>query len=762
MKYEQQLKSRMIPSWHLYYMAYSQLKQLLKQKSDHWLIQDEEEFENILGSELSKVCRFLRHQLDRINEQTHQLEKQLQQERQRHQQQQQCISTTAENNNGDSFVVDDGFAAQVTELVFELHDTTQFLHSNKTAFDKMVKKHDRYTSFSIQHRYNHLITASSLDTYTKQMDTLMVRLCYLYDLCRQPQQQPDIVPDHSANDNSQQQQKLHCTTFWIHPDNINEVKAICLFHLSMLPSIYPYDSNPSTTTAHPQGEKDHNNNITSVYLDNGNFDLYKKQVELCNNYNTTFLWKDAADLDDWNSNRMVRCRWYGHDTSTMHLERQQSHGTGNQQRCIIDGVSEASYLDTRHGTNTVVNTSTGSRHLDNTYHQIQHSIRQQHLEPKCRTTCQRTTFQQRGSTTLRLHIDTNITLSKISSRNSNNNKNQKHQGTGLGENKTHTFPYGLLTIDHQVAPCTANWLVELLSSHLVYPVPRFSTFVHAISLFYGDQLALSFLSPWWLLSVPKDIRKAPCNHIGLSRSASTRPLINGHRQASFKQLTAAAAAAAATTTSNQHIAIPLMHPTVYSHTNEVQHEASPGRSTWWPLRLRLRRQPQQNDHQRLKSYEDGTLLLTKELPTTSITDLSSTTIISKGKKTDTANTSKGKREVNMDAAVKNNRMTEPKTYFANERTFISWLQFCAVLLTVALSLFNHGDRTSRWMGAMFLFMTCVLACYAQGRFQYRSWQLRTRRYVLRYDDVFGPTVLCCFLVIAMMINIYLRLPLFEI
>ncbi|ORZ19360.1 hypothetical protein BCR42DRAFT_409635 [Absidia repens] len=567
MKYEQQLKSRMIPSWHLYYMAYSQLKQLLKQK---------EEFENILGSELSKVCRFLRHQLDRINEQTHQLE-----------------SNSSRSDNGTS---NSNYNNKVTELVFDLHDTTQFLHANKTAFDKMVKKHDRYTSFSIQHRYKQLITASSLDTYTKQMDTLMVRLCYLYDLCREPQQQPDTVPEHAANDNSQQQQNYI---------------AICLFHLSMLSSIYPSNSNPPTPTTQPQGDKDCSNNITSVYLDNSNFDLYKKHVELCNDYNTTFLGMNAEDLDDWNSNRMI---------------------------------------------------SGGNIH---------------------------------------------------SSSSSSNNKTQKNQGTGLGENKTHTFPYGLLTIDHQVAPCAGNWLAQLLSSHLVYPVPRFSTFVHAISLFYSDQLALSFLSPWWLLSVPKDIRKSPCNHIGLSRTASARPLINGHRQASFEQLTAAAAA-----TSSQHIAIPLMHPTVYdtthSHTKEVEHDASPYCRAWWPLRLRQRRQPQQkNDHQQLKLYDKDAMLLTNQLPTTSITELSSTTIISKGKKKDIANnTNKGKKELNMNAAVKNNRMTEPKTYFANERTFITWLQFCAVLLTVALSLFNHGDWISRWMGAMFLFMTCLLACYS--------------------------------------------------
>jgi uncharacterized membrane protein YidH (DUF202 family) len=42
---------------------------------------------------------------------------------------------------------------------------------------------------------------------------------------------------------------------------------------------------------------------------------------------------------------------------------------------------------------------------------------------------------------------------------------------------------------------------------------------------------------------------------------------------------------------------------------------------------------------------------------------------------------------------------EPKTFFANERTFISWLQFCALLLTVALNLMNFApDDSTRVVG----------------------------------------------------------------
>lgn len=39
--------------------------------------------------------------------------------------------------------------------------------------------------------------------------------------------------------------------------------------------------------------------------------------------------------------------------------------------------------------------------------------------------------------------------------------------------------------------------------------------------------------------------------------------------------------------------------------------------------------------------------------------------------------------------------------------------------------------------------------------------MRTGRYILRYDDLYGPTVLCICLVTALLVNFYLRVPLMR-
>ncbi|KAG0166358.1 vacuolar transporter chaperone [Apophysomyces sp. BC1034] len=115
---------------------------------------------------------------------------------------------------------------------------------------------------------------------------------------------------------------------------------------------------------------------------------------------------------------------------------------------------------------------------------------------------------------------------------------------------------------------------------------------------------------------------------------------------------------------------------------------------------------------------------------------------------------------NMETSTKKKKKTkgckvEPKAFFANERTFISWLQFCALLLTVALNLLNFGDRVSRISGATFMVVSAILALYALGRYQYRAWHLR-KRSKARYDDVYGPVALCLLIVLALLLNFYLR------
>jgi uncharacterized membrane protein YidH (DUF202 family) len=70
---------------------------------------------------------------------------------------------------------------------------------------------------------------------------------------------------------------------------------------------------------------------------------------------------------------------------------------------------------------------------------------------------------------------------------------------------------------------------------------------------------------------------------------------------------------------------------------------------------------------------------------------------------------------------------EPKVFFANERTFLSWLHFCIVLGGLALGLLNFGDRVGQISGIIFTVVAMMFIIYALMLYQWRAHQIRNRR-----------------------------------
>jgi uncharacterized membrane protein YidH (DUF202 family) len=104
---------------------------------------------------------------------------------------------------------------------------------------------------------------------------------------------------------------------------------------------------------------------------------------------------------------------------------------------------------------------------------------------------------------------------------------------------------------------------------------------------------------------------------------------------------------------------------------------------------------------------------------------------------------------------KTKKKIEPKVFFANERTFINWLQFSGLMLSLSLGLINFGDSVSKSSGGLFIVIAMFMAGYSLLRFQYRSWQIRMRSNS-RFDDMYGPAVLCFVLILALIVNLALR------
>lgn len=98
---------------------------------------------------------------------------------------------------------------------------------------------------------------------------------------------------------------------------------------------------------------------------------------------------------------------------------------------------------------------------------------------------------------------------------------------------------------------------------------------------------------------------------------------------------------------------------------------------------------------------------------------------------------------------------EPKVFFANERTFLSWMNFTVVLGALAIGMLNFGDRPAFISAFLFTGVALVTMLYALFTYHWRAKSIR-RRGQAGFDDRFGPTFLAIILTLAVVVNFVLR------
>ncbi|KAF2759447.1 putative vacuolar transporter chaperon Vtc1 [Pseudovirgaria hyperparasitica] len=99
---------------------------------------------------------------------------------------------------------------------------------------------------------------------------------------------------------------------------------------------------------------------------------------------------------------------------------------------------------------------------------------------------------------------------------------------------------------------------------------------------------------------------------------------------------------------------------------------------------------------------------------------------------------------------------EPKVFFANERTFLSWLNFTVILGGLAVGLLNFGDKTGRISAGIFTIIAMAAMLYALYQFHWRAKSIRQRGQA-GFDDKLGPTLLSLALLGAVIVNFVLRI-----
>ncbi|KAI9486827.1 MAG: VTC domain-containing protein [Benjaminiella poitrasii] len=729
MKFGEHLQQEIFPPWRLSYISYDVLKKDLKTRQlDHkWNGEDEDEFVKKLENELEKVYDFVSAKLSEVEARISYCERTIQT----------FIDNPSWSSDQNWTLMDDA----LTEVLFDVNDLAKFTRLNYIGFQKIIKKHDKWTGLHLKQDFIPQLRSKPLDK--QRFDVAIVFISALHDICRQrgkPRPNSTITTDSQTSSSDKATVK-----YWIHPDNITEVKSIIMLHLPV--SIYNKEKRyePSDSA------------VSSVYVDNDEFGLY-----------TSILQRDEGA-------EAIRFKWHG-PTSTpdVYAERCTLQAEWADSQSIKERIQLASedvskYINGTYTADEFANRlrakGTDPKIVDDCQFiasGIQKSIEEKQLKPVCRVFYNRTIFQLPDDPNVRINIDNDLTFIREDNfggvvRRGLDDWRRPDVGIDypfsyLDENEILRFPYAVL--ETKVQKKIPAWLSKLLSSHLVHEVPRFSKYLHGASYLFRDRIPLL---PWWLSEMEIDIRKPRASNFGLSRSRSFKPLIDGQyrrameaeqlrmdivnesTQMGKKSLESMGSGGS----SDKLIGDVKRPPAGNEFLNVNTNMAARADTSAWnnrPHRMQstlvvkgddplnygpLSRKPVKPGEApgalgEEINFNNGDIRLELGDPSGSGNE--------KGGKKMFENTNmyvKDPNDPNGVIPVKKVKV-EPKVFFSNERTFISWLQFCALLLSVALNLLNFGDQVSRIAGAIFIGIAAGIAIYALFQFERRAW------YVLYY------------------------------
>ena len=138
----------------------------------------------------------------------------------------------------------------------------------------------------------------------------------------------------------------------------------------------------------------------------------------------------------------------------------------------------------------------------------------------------RTAFQLPGDARVRISLDTELSLIREDSFDGHPRAGENWRRTDIGIDYPFNqlpdadicrFPYAVLEVklQTQLGQEPPLWVRELVSSHLVEAVPKFSKFIHGGATLLYDRVELL---PFWYMQMGTDIRKPKSSHsFGIQR-----------------------------------------------------------------------------------------------------------------------------------------------------------------------------------------------------------------------------------------------------
>jgi SPX domain protein involved in polyphosphate accumulation len=341
-------------------------------------------------------------------------------------------------------------------------------------------------------------------------DAFIVKLSKLYDLVRT---RGHPVKGDSAAGGGQQNFVRQTTKYWVHKDNITELKLIVLKHLPVLVFNASKEFDDEDTS------------ISSIYYDNAKtWELYEGRLKKT----------EGAEA--------IRLRWYGGMSSdTIFIERKthREDWTGEKSVKARFSLKEKHVNDYLSGKMKPPKIFERMRRekkkpeseindLERLATEIQYRVLSRKLVPVVRSFYHRTAFQLPGDARVRISLDTELTMIREDNMDSRQRCGGNWRRTDIGVDWPFSdlpkadidrFPYAVLEVklQTQAGQEPPDWIRQLTASHLVEAVPKFSKFIHGTATLFPTRIQLL---PFWMPQMDVDIRKPESHDFGVKRRAA--------------------------------------------------------------------------------------------------------------------------------------------------------------------------------------------------------------------------------------------------
>lgn len=445
--------------------------------------------------------------------------------------------------------------------------------------------------------------------------------------------------------------------------------------------------------------------VNSVYLDNHAMELYRGRLE-----------KSPGAI-------ALRFRWYGTGTPELVFVERKTHReswageVSVKERFIINESQVSALLKGEFDVEGEVQrlrrkgkTEDDIREWNELVTEVIQAINSKQLVPTMRTQYMRTAFQIPFDATVRVSLDTNLCMISERTKDTLNGKRWfRDPNVAVPLDEITRFPHGVLEIKLQLEDesKTPLWVRDLINSGKLLEVHKFSKFIHGCAVLMPDDVRAV---PYWI----DDVTLA--DSIAGSGASKLLQESSGVNQY-YSQLLPHDAAG------NKIVKPEVVPPKPRVQPDEDNFQSDEAGATW---------------------YSGGGMLCQEgfcdecEYP-------------------NPCNCCGNDWAAASAPEHITIQKVEPKLFFANERTFISWLHMAVIMASIAIGVlaFTPNDAMAQDFAMCLMPIALLFVAYALRTYLVRSEKIKTRD-ANRWDDPYGPVILTSCLVLALVVQFCLK------